>query len=105
MGNKAMNFDFGTKVFKKSNLAKVSNENINYCPPSRWFWERGTTFSMPRKWFWEPETTYCQFSETKHTRKVGIVGKYGVRYSAHLRNRLRDMEKSKHLSKNKFCES
>ncbi|KAK4467126.1 ribosomal protein L37ae [Cladorrhinum samala] len=33
---------------------------------------------------------------TKHTKKVGITGKYGVRYGASLRKQLRRLETAQH---------
>lgn len=40
----------------------------------------------------------------KHTRKVGVVGKYGTRYGASLRKQIKKMELTQHASYTcRFC--
>jgi hypothetical protein len=41
-----------------------------------------------------PELASC--SQSKRTKKVGIVGKYGTRYGASLRKQIKKMEVSQH---------
>ncbi|KAK8937971.1 60S ribosomal protein L37a [Platanthera guangdongensis] len=42
------------------------------------------------------------FTQTKRTKKAGIVGKYGTRYGASLRKQIKKMEVSQHAKY--FCE-
>jgi large subunit ribosomal protein L37Ae len=41
-----------------------------------------------------PELVFC--TQSKRTKKVGIVGKYGTRYGASLRKQIKKMEVSQH---------
>ncbi|KAL3695182.1 hypothetical protein R1sor_009258 [Riccia sorocarpa] len=48
------------------------------------------------------ECKCCYLSQTKRTKKAGIVGKYGTRYGASLRKQIKKMEVSQHSKY--FCE-
>lgn len=41
-------------------------------------------------------TTCCHVLQSKRTKKVGIVGKYGTRYGASLRKQIKKIEVSQH---------
>lgn len=49
-----------------------------------------------------PSACCCVLLQSKRTKKVGIVGKYGTRYGASLRKQIKKMEVSQHSKY--FCQ-